>query len=325
MIRVAILDDYQNTALRLADWRSLGADVEITAFDRHLAGTRAAAEALENFDVLSMMRERMPLTAELIQRLPNLKLVVVTGARTQSIDFEAAVRQGITVCHTGAGESRHVTPELAFGLILACARSIPDEHRHMREGGWQHTIGTALGGRTLGLLGLGKLGSRMAAIARAFEMHVLAYSSNLTAAQAEIHGARRVDLDELLGAADVVSIHLVLGERTRELIGAREIALMPKGAILINTSRGPIVDEAALVAALEQGRIRAGLDVYDQEPLPTDHPFRRLPNIVTTPHIGYVTEGAYRMFFEDTVEAIAAWTRGKPIRVLAAPAPQISA
>lgn len=325
MIRVAILDDYQNVALAMADWDSLGREVEVTVFHRHIASTDEAAERLESFDVLSMMRERMPLPAQLIQRLPNLKLVVVTGARTQSIDLEAAVRQGITVCHTGPGESRYATPELAFGLILACARSIPDEHRRMREGGWQETIGTTLGGRTLGLLGLGKLGSRMAGIARAFEMDVLAWSSNLTSAQAELHGAQRVDKDELLGAADVVSIHLVLGKRTRGLIGAREIGLMRRGAILVNTSRGPIVDEAALIAALQEGRIRAGLDVYDQEPLPAEHPFRRLPNVVTTPHLGYVTEGAYRMFFEDTVAAIDAWRRGSPIRVLAAPARQPSA
>ena len=319
MLRIAILDDYQDVALSLADWASLGDDCEVVRFGDNLATEDAATEKLAGFDVLCLMRERMPLPASLIARLPRLKLVVVTGARVRTIDMEAAVAQGITVCHTFPGESAHATPEMAWGLILSLARSIPEEDQRVRQGGWQKTVGTILGGKTLGLVGLGKLGSRMVPIAKAFGMEVIAWSQNLTDERAAEAGARRVDKETLFRAADVVSLHLILGERSRHVVSAAEIALMKPGAFLINTSRGPLVEEAALVAALEEGRIKAGLDVYDIEPLPADHPLRTAPNTVLTPHLGYVTEGAYAAFYRDTVENIKAWRAGSPLRVLAAP------
>ena len=317
MIRIAVLDDYQHVALTLADWSRLGPDADVTVFDRNL-GPDQAASALAGFDVVCLMRERMPVPRALIERLTALKLIVVTGARNRTLDLEAASERGIVVSHTRGGESQYATPELAWALILACARHLPEEDRRMREGGWQETIGMALHGKSLGILGLGRLGSRMAAIGHAFGMELLAWSPNLTRDRAEAAGASLVVKDELLARADVITIHLVLGERSRGLIGARDFALMKPSAILINTSRGPIVDEAALIEALRTRRIRsAGLDVYDEEPLPPEHPLRRLPNAVLSPHLGYVTEGTYRMFYEDTVEAIAAWRSGAPVRVLA--------
>ena len=320
MVHIAVLDDYQGVAESMADWTRLGPDTQVKVFRENLATKEAAAEALADFDVLVLMRERMPLPASLIARLPKLKLVVVTGARVRTIDMDFATSRGITVCHTFAGESRHATPEIAWGLILSCARSIPQEHQRVSEGGWQQTIGMILGGKTLGLVGLGKLGSRMVPIAKAFEMDVIAWSENLTDERAAEVGARRVSKEELFSSADVVSLHLILSERSRGIVSALEFGLMKPGAMLINTSRGPLVDEAALIAALLEGRIRAGLDVYDVEPLPHDHPLRSAPNLIHTPHLGYVTEGAYKGFYEDAVEDIIAWRAGKPVRVLAAPA-----
>lgn len=319
MIRIAVLDDYQNVARGYADWQSLGPDVVVDIFNEPMPSLDAAAEKLGGYEVLCLMRERMALPRELIARLPELKLVIVTGGRARVIDFDAAAEHGVTVCHTSAGESEYATPELAWALMLAAARSLPQEHQRMREGGWQETIGTTLGGKTLGLVGLGKLGSRMAPIARAFGMNVIAWSQNLTPDRAAEHGATAVDKQALFAQADAISIHLPLSERSKGLVGPAEIAAMKPGAILVNTSRGPIVDEAALLGALEAGRIRAGLDVYDIEPLPKDHPLRRAPNLVLTPHLGFVTEGAYRAFYQDTVDGIQAWRAGKPIRVLAAP------
>lgn len=319
-MKIAILDDYQNVALSLADWSSLGPEAEITVFDRNLATEDEAAKTLGAFDVLVLMRERMAMPATLIERLPALKLIVVTGGRTRTIDMDAATARGITICHTHAGESPMATPELAFGLILSVARSIPQEHARVRAGAWQETIGLSIGDKTLGLIGLGKLGSRMVPIARAFGMNVIAWSQNLTEERAAEVGARRVDKETLFREADVVSLHLILSDRSRGIVGEKELALMKPGAILVNTSRGPLVDEAALLEALRQGRIRAGLDVYEEEPLPADHPFRTVPNAVTTPHLGYVTEGAYSAFYRDAVEDIAAWRAGSPVRVLAAPA-----
>jgi phosphoglycerate dehydrogenase-like enzyme len=319
MLRIAILDDYQDVALSLADWRSLGDDCEIVRFDRNLASENEAAQALAGFDVLCLMRERMPMPASLIARLPLLKLVVVTGARVRTIDMDAAVARGITVCHTHAGESGHATPEMAWGLILSLARCIPEEDARVRQGGWQRTIGGVIGGKTLGLVGLGKLGSRMVPIAKAFGMNVIAWSQNLTEERAIEVGARRVDKETLFREADVVSLHLILGERSRHVVSREEIALMKPGACLINTSRGPLIEEAALLDALREGRIRAGLDVFDIEPLPVDHPLRTVPNTVLTPHLGYVTEGAYTAFYRDTVENIKQWRAGSPVRVLAGP------
>jgi phosphoglycerate dehydrogenase-like enzyme len=318
-LRIAILDDYQNVALSLADWNQLGPDADIRVFDENLATEDEAAEALAGFDVLCMMRERMPLPASLIDRLPKLKLVNVTGARVRTIDMEHAAARGITVCHTYAGDSKHATPELAWALILAAARHLPQEEARVRAGLWQASIGTRLGGKTIGIVGLGKLGSRMAKIAQAFEMDVIAWSQNLTDERAAECGARRVDKDILFREADVVTLHLVLSDRSRHTVGAHEIGLMKPGAILVNTSRGPLVDEAALLAALEENRIRAGLDVFDTEPLPSDHPLRSAPNCVLSPHLGYVTQEAYEAFYRDTVENIVAWREGTPVRVLAAP------
>ena len=317
MTRIAILDDYQHVALKMADWSALPPECEPVVFDRNLATEDEAARALADFDVVCLLRERMPMPRTLIERLPALKLIVVTGAHNRTLDLAAAKERGITVSHTRGGDSQYATPELAWGLILSLMRHIPQEHQRMREGGWQETVGTALHGRTLSILGLGRLGSRMASIGRAFGMEVLAWSQNLTAERAEAAGAALVAKDELFARADVLTIHLVLGERSRGLVGAAELQRMKPSAVLINTSRGPIVDEAALIAALERLDIRgAGLDVYDREPLPADHPLRRLGNVVLTPHLGYVTEGTYRMFYADTVEAIAAWRAGTPVRTL---------
>jgi phosphoglycerate dehydrogenase-like enzyme len=316
MLKVAVLDDYQHVAMDYADWASLGPDCEVTVFDRNLGSVEEAATRLAPFDVLCLMRERMPLPAALIARLPNLKLVIVTGARVRTIDLEAAEKRGIVVSHTRAGESQHATPELTWGLILASARHIPAEDAGIRAGGWQRTIGTTLAGKTLGLLGLGKLGSRVARIGAAFGMEAIAWSPNLTAERAAEVGARLVDKEGLFASSDVLSIHLVLGDRSRGLVGAADLARMKPGALLVNTSRGPIVDEAALIDALGRNAIRAALDVFDREPLPPEHPLRRSPNTVLTPHLGYVTEGAYREFYADTVENIAAWRAGKPCRVL---------
>lgn len=312
-LRIAVLDDYQRVALSLAEWDSLPA--EVVAFHDHLADLGALAERLRPFDVLVAMRERTPFPRELLERLPRLRLLVTTGARNASIDVAAAKARGVTVCGTsGSGGS---TPELAWALILALVRGIPREDAAIRAGGWQVGLGSLLEGKTLGLLGLGRIGSQVGRVGAAFGMELVAWSQNLTAERARAHGAALVGRDELFARADVLTVHLVLSERTRGLVGARELALMKPAAYLVNTSRGPIVDEAALVAALESGRIAgAGLDVFDVEPLPADHPFRRLPNTVVTPHIGYVTEDTYRGFYRDAVEDIAAFLHGEPVRVL---------
>lgn len=312
--RVALLDDYQGCALRMADWASLP-DTEVVAFRDHLADPGAVAARLADFDVVMAMRERTPFTRALLERLPRLKLIITAGMRNASIDVRAAADRGITVC--GTQGLPYPTAELTWALILALFRAVPVEDRATREGRWQVSVGLGLNGKTLGVLGLGTLGSRVARVGRAFEMPVLAWSANLTAERAAEAGATLVPKDELLARADVVSIHLVLGDRTRGLIGARELALMKPTAFLVNTSRGPIVDEAALVAALRAGGLAgAGLDVYDEEPLPLDHPFRHLPNTVITPHLGYVTEETYRIFYGHAMEDVAAFLRGAPVRVL---------
>jgi phosphoglycerate dehydrogenase-like enzyme len=312
--RVAILDDYQGCALRMADWASLP-DTEVVVFRDHLAEAAAVAARLADFDVVMAMRERTPFPAPLLERLPRLKLLITSGMRNASIDVGAAVARGVTVC--GTQGLPYPTAELSWALILALFRSVPVEDRATREGSWQVTVGYGLNGKTLGVLGLGGLGSRVAKVGRAFEMNVIAWSPNLTAERAAEVGATLVPKDELLARADVVSIHLVLGDRSRGLIGARELGLMKPTAFLVNTSRGPIVDEAALVAALRAGRIAgAGLDVYDEEPLPLNHPLRSLPNTVITPHLGYVTDETYRIFFGHAVENVAAFLKGSPVRVL---------
>jgi phosphoglycerate dehydrogenase-like enzyme len=314
MPRIAVLDDYQDAARRVADWQTLPG-CEVTAFRDHLADPAALAARLAPFEIIVAMRERTPFPKALLERLPALRLLVTTGMRNGSIDVKAAAERNVMVC--GTPGLPYPTAELAWGLILALFRRIPEEDRATREGKWQTTLGLGLNGKTLGVLGLGTLGARVARVGRAFEMEVLAWSQNLTAARAAEVGATLVPKDELLARADVVSIHLVLGERTRGLLGARELGLMKQSAYLVNTSRGPIVDEAALVAALGAGRLAgAGIDVYGEEPLPPDNPLRRAPNTILTPHLGYVTEETYRVFYGGAVEDIAAWLKGAPIRVL---------
>jgi phosphoglycerate dehydrogenase-like enzyme len=313
--RVALLDDYQGVALSMADWKSLPAGTEVAVFKDHLSDESDVAKRLADFDIVMALRERTPFSRTLLERLPKLKLLITAGMRNASIDMKAAAERGVVVC--GTAGLPYPTAELAWGLILSLMRRIPAEDRATREGRWQTSLGLGLNGKTLGVLGLGTLGSRAARVGRAFEMDVLAWSQNLTAERATEVGATLVTKDELLARSDIVSIHLVLGERTRGLIGARELGLMKRSAYLINTSRGPIVDEAALIRALGDGTIAgAGLDVFDEEPLPLNHPFRRLPNIVITPHLGYVTAETYRIFYGHVVEDVKAYLDGAPVRVL---------
>jgi len=317
MARVALLDDYQGVALRMADWKSLPAGTDVVAFSDHLADEGALATRLADFDIVMAMRERTAFTRSLLERLPELRLLITAGMRNASIDMKAAAERGVLVC--GTAGLPYPTAELAWGLILGLMRRIPAEDRATREGRWQVSLGLGLNGKTLGVLGLGTLGSRVAKVGRAFEMEVLAWSQNLTRARAEEGGATLVAKDELLARSDIVSIHLVLSERTRGLLGARELGLMKRSAYLVNTSRGPIVDEVALIDALRNGIIAgAGLDVFDPEPLSADHPFRSLPNIVVTPHLGYVTEETYRVFYGHALEDVQAFLRGAPVRVLSA-------
>jgi phosphoglycerate dehydrogenase-like enzyme len=312
--RVAILDDYQDVAGRLADWKSLPA--EVVLFRDHLSDEPKVAARLADFDVVVAMRERTPFPRSLFDRLPRLRLLVTTGMRNASIDLRAAAERGVVVSGTAGLPSP--TAELTWALLLALVRHVPREDRATREGRWQETLGTTLKGRTLGVLGLGQLGSRVARVGNAFEMGVIAWSQNLTAERAAAVGAALAESrDELLARADIVTIHLVLSDRTRGLVGARELGLMRPTAYLVNTSRGPIVDEGALIATLRAGKIAgAGLDVYDEEPLPADHPLRRLPNTVITPHLGYVTEETYQIFYSQALEDIRAFLAGAPVRVL---------
>lgn len=320
MPKVAVLDDYAGVALRVADWSPVQTRSEVTVFDRHLSED-AAAEALRPFDVVCTLRERMAFPSTLIARLPNLKLITIVGRSLPNLDLAAATEHGILVAHSDFAHPRFramrdATPELAWGLMIATVRNLAEEHRNMRDGGWQSAAGMTLAGKTLGLLGLGRVGRRMAEYAKAFGMDVIAWSQNLTADTAASVGARRVQKSELFAASDVVSIHVVLSERTRGLVGASELGLTQPHAYLINTSRGPIVDEAALLAALESGRIAgAGLDVYDVEPLPGDHRLRRLPNVTLSPHLGYVTREMLGAFYSDTVESVVAWLDGTPVRI----------
>jgi phosphoglycerate dehydrogenase-like enzyme len=320
MPKVAILDDYAGVALRVADWSPVQKRAEVTVFDRHL-GEDEAADALRPFDVVCTLRERMAFPRTLIERLPNLKLITIVGSSLPNLDMTAASERAILVAHSDFAHPRFrsmrdATPELAWGLMIATVRNLADEHRNMRDGGWQTSAGMTLSGKTLGLLGLGRVGRRMAEYARAFGMDVVAWSQNLTEDAAASVGARRVEKATLFESSDVVSIHLVLSERTRGLVGEAELALMKPHAFLINTSRGPIVDEAALMAALEAGRIAgAGLDVFDIEPLPSDHRLRLLPNVTLSPHLGYVTREMLGAFYSDTVESVVAWLDGAPIRI----------
>lgn len=314
-MRVAILDDYQRAALSFADWASLGAD-EVTPLHGHIADDANLAAELQRFDVVVAMRERTPFTADRFRLLPELRLLVTTGMANASIDLAAARAAGVTVC--GTRGSAGATAELTWGLILSLARHIPAEDAAVRAGSWQHTMGFGLRGRTLGVVGLGRLGSQVARIGLAFGMEVLAWSQRLTAAAADAVGATPVTKDDLFASADVVTIHYKLSDRSAGLVGAREIEQMKPTAYLVNTSRGPLVDSDALLAALRSGAIAgAALDVYDEEPLPPGHPLRNAPRTVLTPHIGYVTDDGYRIFYGEAVEDIAAYFAGEPVRVLA--------
>lgn len=314
-VRVAVLDDYQQVALRSAYWTPLAARADITVFTEHVADEDALVEQLQPFDVVVAMRERTPFPASVLDRLPTLRLLVTTGMANAAIDLPAAQRNGVVVCGTESVGSS--APELTWALLMALVRHVPVEDSAVRAGGWQITVGIDLQGRTLGLLGLGRIGQRIARYAHAFDMDVIAWSQNLTAEVAYEHGARLVSKAELFAQADVVSVHLKLSERSRGLVGADELALLGPRGYLVNTSRGPIVDEAALVAALRAGSIAgAALDVFDVEPLPADHPLRGLPNTVLTPHIGYVTETTYAAFYAGVVEDIVAWLDDAPVRQL---------
>jgi phosphoglycerate dehydrogenase-like enzyme len=315
-LRCAILDDYQNVALTFADWSKVKGDVDIKVFNEHLGAADKVVAALKGFAIVCAMRERTAFPHAVIEALPDLKLLITTGMRNASIDLEAAKARGVVVCGTPA--VGNATAAIATGLMLELARHIGYENARLKAGAtWQTTIGLDLEGLTLALLGLGKLGSRMAEIGRAFKMNVIAWSQNLTPEKCKEVGAEYVSRDELFRRADFLSIHLQLSQRTRGFIGAKELGLMKGSAYLINTSRGPIVEEAALIAALREKRIAgAGLDVFDVEPLPIEHPLRKLDNVALTPHLGYVAAQNYRAFFAGMVDDIRAFLDGKPVRVL---------
>jgi phosphoglycerate dehydrogenase-like enzyme len=314
-MRVAILDDYFDAALRLADWSPVRGRAEVEVFTKPLVGEENAARTLQNFEIIVGMRERTPFPGTLIRRLPKLKLLITTGMRNLSFDLDAARAQGVTVCGTGGVGSP--TSELAVGMMIALMRDIPGQFGSMRQGGWQTRPGRDLAGKTLGILGLGKLGGAVAAAGNAFNMKVIAWSQNLTDQRAAECKARRVEKEELFRQSDVVSIHLVLSGRTRGIVGPRELGLMKPTAYLVNTSRGQIVDEAALLKALQEKKIAgAAIDVYGTEPLPPDHPIRKVENVLLTPHIGYVTAENLANMYQDAVEDILAFLDGNPVRVL---------
>jgi len=316
-MRCAILDDYQNVALNYGDWNAVKAKAEIRVFNDHIGDRAALAAALADCEIVVAMRERTVVDRDLLARLPKLKLLVTTGMVNASIDLPAAAAHGVMVC--GTGGVPYPTAELTWALILSLLRRVPFEYGEFRGSGrWQSSVGVDLNGKRLGLIGLGRLGTRVARVGLAFEMKVAAWSKNLTPEKCAAAGAEFAgSLDELMSTSDIVSIHLVLSDRTRGLIGAHVLGLMKPTAYLINTSRGPIVDEAALVAALRARKIAgAGLDVFNEEPMPLDHPLRSLGNVVATPHLGYVTEDTYRVFYGEAAQDVLAWLDGKPVRVL---------
>ena len=312
-MRIVVLDDFQKVAGRFADWSGLDADVEFIS--RPIVDDDDLVKVLHGAEVVVAMRERTAFTAGRLERLPDLRLLVTTGRVNASIDVEAARSQGIVVCGTESTTS--ATPELTWGLILSVLRSIPAEDAAVRGGGWQSTVGGDLDGHRLGVVGLGRLGTKVARVGAAFGMDVVAWSQNLDAERADALGVRAVSKDELFSTADVVTIHYKLSDRSRGLVGAAELEAMKPDGILVNTSRAGLVDTDALITVLEAGGIRgAGLDVHDEEPLPVDHRLRSTPRTVLTPHLGYVTEDTYRIFFTQAVEDIAAWISGEPIRVI---------
>ncbi|RAI60466.1 D-2-hydroxyacid dehydrogenase family protein [Roseicella frigidaeris] len=314
--RLGILDDYQGATLRLGPWDRLPESLQIEQYRDTVTGP-ALLERLRPLDAILAMRERTPFPRALIEQLPNLRLLVTTGARNRSIDLAACAERGITVC--GTPSFAHPAVDLTWGLILSLMRRIPEQEAALRQGRWQVALGHTLEGKTLGVIGLGNLGSRVARIGAAFGMRVIGWSQNLTPEAARAAGAEAVSKERLLAEADVVTLHLVLSERSRGVVGGAELARMKPSAVIVNTSRGPLIDQAALVAALREGRIAgAGLDVYDQEPLPPGHPLLAAPNTVLTPHLGYVTEENYRAYFTGAVEAVEGYLAGRPVRELRA-------
>jgi phosphoglycerate dehydrogenase-like enzyme len=315
MPTVTILDDYQQVALRSADWSPVSARYTVDVISEHLADEAALTARLHDSEVVVVMRERTPFPERVLAALPALRLLVTTGTGNAAIDLDAARARGITVCDTtGTGSS---VPELTIGMIIALTRHFAEEDAAVRAGRWQHTIGPGLGGATLGIIGLGRLGGPVATLAQAFGMSVIAWSPHLTQDRADPYGARAVSKRDLFADADVITIHMPLSDASRGIVAAADLALMKPSAYLVNTSRGPLVDEAALIEAVRERRIAgAGLDVYDVEPLPADHPLRSLPNTLLLPHIGYVTTAVYRTWFGQVVEDIVAWTEGRPLRVL---------
>jgi len=314
-MKIAILDDYLNVALDLGDWAALEGRAQLSVFDTPFSSEDDAAAKLADYEIIVGMRERTPFPASLINRLPALKLLITTGMKNQSFDMEAAKAQGVTVC--GAGGLGQPTAELTWAMILGLACHIPTHDSTMKDGGWQTKLNGMLQGKTLGVLGLGKLGSAVANVGKVFGMRVIAWSQNLKDERAAEIGAERVSKDELLAQSDYISIHLVLSDRSRGLIGPEDFALMKPTAYLVNTSRGPIVDQAALIAALRDGQIAgAGIDVYEVEPLPADHPLRSLDNVLLTPHMGYVAHDNIAHMYSQAAEDIAAFLDGAPIRVL---------
>ena len=315
MVKVAILDDYPGVALQAADWTALPADTETETFREHIADVSELASRLQGCQVVSIMRERTAFPRALLEQLPDLKLLVTTGARNASIDMQAATDLGILVC--GTGGLGYPTAELTWGIILSMLRHIPKEEAALRAGRWQSTVGIGVNGKVLGVLGLGRLGSQVATVGNAFGMEVVAWSQNLTSERAAECGATLVSKEQLFANSDIVTIHLQLSDRTRGLVGQQELASMKPTAYLVNTSRGPIVDEGALVAALQNRTIAgAGLDVYDREPVKADHPLLQLENTLLTPHLGYVTLEGLQAFYDGTVEDIACYLRGEPIRMV---------
>jgi phosphoglycerate dehydrogenase-like enzyme len=305
-LKAAILDDYQMVSTSFADWSVITDRVELTIFDQHESDQTRLIQRLQPFGILCVMRERTPLNRKILSQLPNCKLIISTGVRNASIDLPAAEEFGITVKNTGYLASG--APELTWGLLLAIARHIPQEFQNIQSGKWQTTVGTDLKGKTIGIIGLGRIGIRIAKYAQAFEMRILAWSPNLTKEKAIEAGAILVTKDELFKESDFITIHMVLSERSKELIKMHDLKLMKSTAFLINTSRGPLIRESDLIEVLTERKIRgAALDVYDTEPLNPDHPFRKLDNVLATPHIGFVTEDTYRLFYQDTVRAIESW------------------
>lgn len=315
-LRCAILDDYQNVALKLADWGAISDHVDVMVFDKPFASAAEVIGALQDFEIVCAMRERTPFPGEVLSALPNLKLLLTSGMRNASFDLATAKARDITVC--GTGTVGNPTAGLTIGLMLELTRKIGFENARMKAGeSWQVTVGQDVEGKTLGIIGLGKLGAKVALIAKALGMNVQAWSTNLTRETCDAVGVAYATKDELFATSDVVSIHTVLSERSRGLVSRADLARMKPSAYLINASRGPLVDEAALLELLQQRRIAgAGLDTYGQEPLPVDHPLRKLDNVVLTPHLGYVTEENYSRYYQDMVEDIAAWLKGAPVRVM---------